>query len=869
MDAGLLRPGAGGQPRSPSAGATTGDAGGQPEVWNEAEHDLLARLSATPAGLSQAEAEARLRRYGPNSPAAAKRRSPLRQLLTRFLNPLVLLLLIVSGLSAAAGDASSFGIVAAIVLISVLLDFVQERQAERTMADLARSVAVTATAVRDGELAEVPVATLVPGDVVALEPGDLVPADCRLIEARDFSVNEALLTGEAYPVEKTVCELAEPAAASRAANTVFQATSVSTGSARAVVCRTGGDTELGGMAAALHARPPATAFALSLNRFGMLMLRLTMFIVVFVLAANAFFGRPLLQSLLFALALAVALTPELLPAIIAVTLARGARRLSERKVVVKQLAAIHNLGAMDVLCTDKTGTLTEARIELARSVDVTGVDNPRPASLAFLNSHFSNGILSALDAAIVAHGGDAGGWMKIDEVPFDYQRRRISLLVENAGRRTLIVKGAPESMLPVCTAYEPSPGGAPQPLDDGARRRIADVVTVLSGEGLRLLAVASRGEPADKQVAGLADEAELVLAGFVAFRDPPKSTAGDTVRALARQGVDLKILTGDNEAVTRHLCDDIGLPISGLVSGDDFHGLSETALLARLDTANVFCRMAPADKERVIILLKRKGRVVGYLGDGVNDAPALHVADVGISVDGAADVAREAASLILLEHDLSVVLDGVVEGRRAVENAVKYVLMATSSNFGNMFSMAGAALFLPILPMLPVQVLLNNLLYDVSELGIPFDNVDDESLSRPVHWDIGTIRRSMMVLGPVSSVFDFVTFFALLWIFHASTAEFQTGWFVESLATQALVVFAIRSRRPLFRSRPNRFLAVLTLASVAVAALLPLTAVGRWFGFVALPVSYYVFVACATAAYLALVEVVKPFVLGRPPPAKA
>jgi len=829
--------------------------------WNEAQGELLPRLQATPAGLSQSEVDARLRRYGPNTRLAARRPSALRQLLSRFANPLILLLLIVSGLSAVAGDASSFGIVAAIVLLSVLLDFVQERSAERTMADLAQSVAVTATALRDGEMREVPASALVPGDVIALSPGDLVPADCRLIEARDLSVNEALLSGEVYPVEKTAGDLPAPVVASRATNTVFQATSVVTGSGRAVVCRTGNTTELGDMAAALRAPPPATSFALSLNRFGLLMLRLTIFIVVFVLAANAFFGRPLLQSLLFALALGVALTPELLPAIIAVTLARGARRLSERKVIVKQLAVIHNLGAMDVLCTDKTGTLTEARMELARSVDASGADNRRPADLAFLNSHFSNGMSSALDVAIVAHGGDAGGWVRIDEVPFDYQRRRVSLLLEHAGRRTLIAKGAPESILAVCATYEAA-DGTTRPLDGPARGHLDEVIASLSKEGYRLLAVASRDEANDKQVANIADEAALVLSGLLAFRDPPKSTAGDTVRALAKLGVGLKILTGDGELVTRRLCDDIGIPITGLISGDDFDKLSEAALIARLDATNVFCRMAPADKQRVIGLMKRRGHVVGYLGDGVNDAPALHIADVGISVDGAADIAREAASLILLEHDLSVVLDGVVEGRRAVENAVKYVLMGTSSNFGNMFSMAGAALFLPILPMLPVQVLLNNLLYDVSELGIPFDNVDPEALSQPVRWDMAMIRRFMLMLGPVSSIFDFLTFFALLWIFHAGTQEFQTGWFVESLATQALVVFAIRSRRSFLLSRPNAILAVLTITVVVVAALLPLTPLGHWFGFVTLPVAYYVFVACATAAYLVLVEIVKPWVFG-------
>jgi Mg2+-importing ATPase len=472
-------------------------------------------------------------------------------------------------------------------------------------------------------------------------------------------------------------------------------------------------------------------------------------------------------------------------------------------------------------------------------------------------------VLSPLDRAIIDHGGEAGGWGKIDEVPFDYQRRRISLLLENGGKRTLITKGAPESVLDVCTSYEAVRGRIAE-LDTAARGQIGKVFGDLSAAGLRLLAVAYRDEPADKSVAAIADEAGLVFAGYIAFRDPPKATTGDTIRALKGLGVDLKIITGDTELVTRHLCNEIGIPVTGLLSGDEFDRLGESALLARLDSTNVFCRMAPVDKERIIALLRRRGRTVGYLGDGVNDAPALHAADVGISVDGAADVAREAASLILLEHDLSVVVDGIVEGRRAVENAVKYLLMGTSSNFGNMVSMAGAALFLPILPMLPVQVLLNNLLYDTSELGIPFDDVDPETVQRPVHWDLGMIRRTMLVLGPVSSLFDFVTFFVLLAWFHAGAAEFQTGWFVESLATQALVVFAIRSRRVLVRSWPNPILAGLTIGAVVVAAVLPLTGVGHWFGLVALPPAYYVFVALATAAYLMAVELVKPLVLAPP-----
>lgn len=844
----------------------------QPErwrFWNDRLDDVLSRLNTGRTGLSNIEADARWGRYGPNARVARKRTSAAWQLLKRLANPLILLLVGVSGLAAVVGDLSSFGIIFVTVLLSVLIDFVQERQAERTMAALADSVASTTMAFRDGRLQEVPVTSLVPGDVIALEPGDLVPADCRLIEARDLTLNQALLTGESYPAEKIASDAPDGvAAAVLAENSVFQSTSVATGSGRAVVCMTGAATELASLAASLEARPPPTAFALSLEQFGTLMLRLTVVVVAVVLIADIILHRPLVQSLLFALALAVALAPELLPAIIAVTLARGAQRLADRKVVVKQLAAIHNLGAMDMLCTDKTGTLTEARMELARSVDVTGADDERPRALAFLNSHFSSGVMSPLDTAILEQGGEPGDWRKIDEVPFDYQRRRISVLLENGSKRTLVSKGAPENVIAVCTSYESMELGL-LPLDAPMRRQIEQVLAVLSGQGFRLLAVARRDQPTDKQAAGIVDESEMVLIGFVGFRDPPKRSAGEAIRGLRDLGVSVKILTGDGEIVTRRLCEDVGIPISGSISGDELAHLSEPALLARVEHTNVFCRMNPADKERVISLLRRRGHVVGYLGDGVNDAPALHVADVGLSVDGAAAVAREAASLILLQHDLSVVRDGVMEGRRAIENATKYVLMGTSSNFGNMLSMAGAALFLPILPMLPVQVLLNNLLYDISELGIPFDNVDRETLSRPVHWRIGIIRRSMLVFGPVSSIFDLATFGVLLWLFHATAPEFQTGWFVESLATQALVIFAIRSRGQMLRSRPHPLLTALTLGVVATAALLPLSPLGALLGFVQLPLSYYAFVLGAAIAYLAIVEAIKPAVLGRSPSASA
>ena len=566
----------------------------------------------------------------------------------------------------------------------------------------------------------------------------------------------------------------------------------------------------------------------------------------------------MLESLLFAVALAVGLTPELLPMIVTVTLARSAMQMAKQKVIVKRLSAIYDVGAMDVLCTDKTGTLTEATIKLVRVIDGTGAETASAFAYAFINSQFETGMKSPLDAAILgAHPFDMTGWKKIDEVPFDFERRRVSVLVEHDAKRRLIVKGAPEDLLRLSSAYEAA-DGAERPLDAATRRTFEATLDGLGAQGFRALGIATRLADATHETAAITDETELVFAGFAVFLDPPKASAGATIRALADAGVSVKVLTGDNESVTRHVFKEIGVPVTGVLSGADLEHLTDEALLGQLPRVNLFCRVNPQQKHRVLLALKRLGHVVGFMGDGINDAPALHAADVGISVDGAADVARAAADLILLEHDLSVVLDAVATGRGAVQNVSKYVLMGASSNFGNMFSMAGAALMLPFLPMLPIQILLNNLIYNVSEIAIPFDRVDPERVAGPVQWDIKLIERFMLIFGPVSSIFDFITFYALLNLFHASEALFQTGWFVESMTTQVLVVFCIRTRRLFFRSRPCGFLVAMTLAAVALAVALPLLpVVGGWFSFVVPPPLFFGFLIGATLAYLALVEVTK------------
>jgi Mg2+-importing ATPase len=848
-------------------GTVTGPGGAssdpEPEwFWTNPAAELLRRLEATPAGLSGAEAALRLRRFGPNEAAARRRKPHWRRFLARFANPLILILLFASVLSAATGEFQSLAIIAVILGFSVILDFVQEVRAENAVEALRRSIALRATVLRDGAAQTLPAADLVPGDVVQLSAGDLVPADCRLLEARDLFVNQALLTGEAFPSAKEAIDLPRDAEPAEAINAVFMGTSVVSGTGLAVVCRTGKATALGGLTASLLAKPPPTAFEIETRRFGMMILRLTMMLVLFVLAVNLLFHRPWLESLMFALALAVGLTPELLPMIAAVTLARGAIRLAARKVIVKRLAAIHNLGAIDVLCTDKTGTLTEAKVRLVAHPDANGADSDAALKFAYLNSRFETGVKSPLDTAILEHAAiNVSGWVKLDEVPFDFERRRVSVLAQKDGPPLLIVKGAPEDILRLSSHFLEGDGGREMTAE--TRSRLLAEFERFGESGLRALAIAIRREPPGTRTAAVSDECDLTFAGFAVFVDPPKASAAAAAKSLADSGVEVKILTGDNERVTVHLCAALGIPVRGLVTGEELSAMSEAALLGRIAETNLFCRVTPQQKQRVLLAIKRRGNTAGFLGDGINDASALHAADVGISVDEGADVAKEAADIVLLEHDLSVVKDGIVEGRRAVVNVTKYVMMGTSSNFGNMFSMAAASLFLPFLPMLPVQVLLNNLLYDGSEIALPFDTVDDETVARPVRWNLAFVRHFMVWVGPVSSIFDFLTFVVLLAVFGASEAAFHTGWFIESLATQILVVFVIRTRRHVLASRPHASLVVLGALFLGLGLALPYTPLGAWFGFVPPSPAFLAFLALMTAAYLACAEAAKRAVYRR------
>ena len=829
------------------------------EFWKRSTAELMAELATTDRGLTSREAALRLVRYGSNDAAAAKRAPTWLSFAKRFSNPLVIILLLASALSAMTGDVASFAIIAAIVLVSVVLDFVQESRAQSAIDALREQVALRADVRREGVEVSLPVQQLVPGDIVRLSAGDMVPADGVLLASRDFFVNQALLTGESYPVEKHVAEHGEAVEEINAAGNVGLAgTSVVSGSATLLVCRTGRETTLGKLADTLIAKPPPTSFEIGLRRFGMMILRLTVVLVLLVMAESMAFHRPWLESLVFALALAVGLTPELLPMIMTITLALGAVRLSHRRVIVKRLPAIHNLGAMDVLCTDKTGTLTEARIALTKHIDASGNESDRVLSLAWLNSHFESGLKSPLDDAILAQSTiDPSPWTKIDEVPFDFERRRVSVLVERDHARLLIVKGAPEDVIRISTHVEMTEGNHSD-LTDELRTGLLARFEELSTEGFRLLGIATREEPATQTIVSLSDETELTFVGFAVFLDPPKASAGAALSALAAASVEVKILTGDNEQVARHLCAELGFDPGKVLTGTQLAALSPEALIGSLGETRLFCRVTPQQKLRVILALKHMGQTVGFLGDGINDAPALHAADVGISVDSAADVAKAAADIILLEQDLSVVYEGVMEGRRTVVNTEKYILMASGANFGNIFSMVLAGMFLPFLPLLPIQVLLTNLIFDFAQLGLPLDNVDPEAIVHPIHWQIKLITRFMFMMGPISTIFDVLTFAVLLVVFHADKVLFRTGWFVESLVTQIFIIFALRTRRHLFASRPGRAVTGLALSATAFTLSLPfLPGVSQWFGFVHPPATYFAFLGLVVSAVLVSTELAK------------
>lgn len=842
----------------PRRGGVAEDAGARdaPEAAALAalpQADFLAALGVTSDGLSRDEAARRLARYGRNVPAALRAPS-VRSTLASLLNPLLLILLLSAGVSAVLGDLAGATMIAAMVALSLALDFALSYRSQRAAERLRREVAPTASARRDGTWCELPRAELVPGDLIRLAAGDGVPADARLIQSRDLHVQQAVLTGESLPVEKDAVDLPSASPAREARHVVYAGTSVITGTATAVVFATGIATMFGDVAGRLAERPPPTEFERGLTAFSTLIARIVLVLVVFVMLAGSALGRPVLESLLFGVALAVGLTPEFMPMIMTVTLARGALRMARRNVIVKHLAAIDGLGCMDILLSDKTGTLTTGDMTVERSTDALGAPCERAVELARVNSFFQTGVHSPLDAAILASAPSLEGWHKLDEIPFDFERRRLSVVAEREARVMIVSKGAPESLLACCDRCET--GGRVVGLDEELRERCAGIGRMLGEQGLRVIAVAY-AEVARTERYGIGDERNLVLAGYLCFADPPVPGIADTLRTLRRDGVEVKILTGDDERVARRVCESIGLDAGTIVLGRETDGLDEEALAALAERCTIFARMLPAHKHRVVMALKRRGRVVGFLGDGVNDAPSLHAADVGISVVNAADVARDSADIILRERRLDVLHEGVIEGRRAFANVMKYLLMGTSSNFGNMFSMAAGVLFLPFLPMLPMQILLNNFLYDLAQVTIPTDRVDAASLRGPQRWDVRLIRRFMLVTGPISSLYDFLTFFVLLKVLHADESLFHTGWFVESLTTQTLVLFVVRTGGSCLRSRPSAALVASISLVLALALMLPVLPWAGWLGFTPLPPVFYALLVLATVTYLAIMEGVK------------
>lgn len=817
---------------------------------------LLARLGSSAQGLASEEAARRLADAGSSTVPHRPRLEIAARVGRRLIEPLVAILLVAALVSGLTADWPGFAIIVCIVGASVGLDVTQEHRAELAAARLRDSVAVKASVRRDGIVVSLPVERIVPGDVVELSAGGLVPADGILLDSRGAQTNEALLTGEPYPVGKRAgaCDAAGPA---DAFNAVFAGTAFVAGSATMLVLATGYATRLGGVAASLAARRPPTAFEKGLRGLGLLILRLTAFLVLFVLLAHLSFERPPLESFLFAVALAVGLTPELLPMVTTVTLSRGAMRMARRRVVVKRLAAIHDLGAMDVLCTDKTGTLTEARIALADATGPEGMPSPRVLHLAALNAGLASGVPTALDVAILQAQSPSPGWRALAEAPFDFERRRSTVLCEGEGQRMLVVKGAPEAVLAVCSAME-SAEDQRRPMTDALRADLLARAEARGGEGLRLLGIAWRSMEEGEAIEGAHTEAGLVFAGFCAFLDPPKPSAAAAVARLGALGVRVKIVSGDAAPVLLHLVEALGLPCKGLLTGEEIEALDHPGLAARVREVDLYARVSPDQKRRVILALKAQGHTVGFIGDGINDAPAIHAADAGLSVDGATEVARAAADLILLDPDLGVLAEGVEEGRRTYANIMKYVRMGTSSNFGNMFSMAVASLMIPFLPLLPAQILLNNLLYDLSEMGIPFDAVDAADVVAPHGWDMGAVLRFTLVMGPLSSVFDLATFGVLLWGFGATPEEFRTAWFLESMATQVLVIFLIRTHGPAWKAAaPHPALIATSFSALAVAFALALGPLAPLLGFTPLPGALLGAIAVLVVGYLAAAEVLK------------
>jgi len=838
------------------------------------EAEILRKMGTTLNGLSVSEAEKRLNEFGPNIPTVKEKFTFLKDILRRIWNPLVILLFIICAVSFLMGDFRSVIVVSAMIFLSVFLGYIQEQRSVKASEKLQKLVQTSVIVLRENKEVQIPIEEVVPGDIVILAAGSIIPADIRILQAKDFFVNQSILTGESMPVEKfAVVESADKEDLLSFQNACFQGSTVVSGSARGLVLATGLNTMLGTISKNLSTTKEETSFDQGVRSFVWLMVRFMAIMVAVTFLIVGITKGNWTEALLFGLSIAVGLTPEMLPMIMTVCLSKGAIAMSKKKVIVKNLKSIQNFGAMNILCTDKTGTLTQDNIVLEKHLDVAGRESQDVLEYAYMNSYFQTGLRNLLDRAILAHEEIKvePNARKIDEIPFDFTRKRMSVIIEYNDQHVLICKGAVEDIYCVCDRYQVDEDIFP--LIDAVKNALLEDYTELSAQGFRVLAIAYREFDRDKKTFSVNDEQNLILLGYIAFFDPPKDSAKGALAALKKSGVEVKILTGDNELVTKKVCDDVELEIKGVVTGAELSKMNDEEFKNCVRNANVFARLTPAQKEQIIKELQKMGNVVGFMGDGINDAPAMRAADVGISVDTAVDVARESADIILLEKSLMVLEDGIIEGRKVFANIIKYIKMGASSNFGNMFSVVGGSYFLPFLPMTPIQILTNNLLYDVSQIGIPSDEVDNEFVERPRSWDISFIKKFMIFIGPISSFFDYATFILMLYFFNCilfsspgTSPEskayyeklFHTGWFVESLLTQTLIVHIIRTNKiPFFQSRPSHFMLFTTLSVMAVAIFLPYSPLADILGLVPLPAVYWLWIAGFLITYSIITHLVK------------
>jgi len=823
--------------------------------WSITTSELLSKLNTTVNGLTSVEVVKRLTSYGANRLKPQQKWVTLTLLTAQFKSPIILILLVATGLSFFLRDTTDAFIILVIVLVSGMLGFWQEHSATNAVAKLLAMVQIKTKVLREGANIDVPVEDIVPGDVVILNAGDIVPGDCVLIESKDLYVDEAMLTGETFPVEKAVSVLAANTPLAQRSNTVWMGTHIVSGSATVIVTLTGKNTEFGKVSERLKLKPPETDFEHGIRRFGFFLGEVTLVLVVIIFAVNVYLHKPVLESFLFSLALAVGLTPQLLPAIISINLAHGAKRMAEKKVIVKRLASIENFGSMNVLCSDKTGTLTEGIVHVESALDVSGLPNEKVFLYSYINAFYETGFTNPIDQAILGYRKiDLTEYHKHDEIPYDFNRKRLSIAVGKGDLHLMITKGALSNILEVCSSAETNDG------------KIVDIASVLdqiqkhfaefSNNGFRTLGIAYKALSSDAIITKN-EEKDMTFLGFLTLFDPPKTNITDTIGSLKKLGVSLKVITGDNHLVAANLSKKMGLSDSRIITGPELRLMSDNALIKSVGQVDVFAEIEPNQKERIIIAMRKAGNVVGYIGDGINDASALHAADVGISVDSAADVAKDAADIVLLEKDLSVLIEGVKEGRMTFANTLKYVFMATSANFGNMFSMAGISLFIPFLPLLPKQILLTNMMTDIPEMTIATDSVDNEMIDYPRRWDIKAIRKFMITFGLVSSVFDYLTFGLLLLVLHVNVGQFRTGWFLESVISASIIVLVIRSRRPFFRSKPGKYLIISTLSIAAITLIFPFTPLGSIFGFIPLNLSTYLLILLIVVLYIISAEIAK------------